>query len=403
MMKIKSDPTLVNDVRKYGNFDPNACFQCGSCTVTCDLTSDSASFPRRTMRYILFGLRDKLLGSLEPWLCYYCGDCSTSCPRETEPGEAMMTLRRYLTGQYDWTGISAKLYQTKAWQIAALLISGALMALLIALFHGPIVTDRVELNSFAPAELVHKFDITIASLVLIILFSNAFRMYWLTMHQGSSFRILDIIRGFIKDGFGYTFQNGEKVRIPLFLFLSEAKTLIVHGVSQKLFLSCKNKSRWIKHFLLVTGYVIMFALVVVFLEWFQTDDIYPLYHPQRWVGYYAAAVLIYFTGEIILGRIRKREQIHKFSDLTDWMFPILLLLMAVTGIVVHIFRYLGFPLTTYYIYAFHLIIAFSWLVVIVPFGKWTHLMYRILAVYYQAVKEKAVLRQVPEKAILERV
>jgi len=315
----------------------------------------------------------------------------------------MMTLRRYLTGQYDWTGFSAKLYQSKAWQIAALLISGAFMALLIALFHGPIVTDRVELNSFAPAELVHKFDITIASLVLIILFSNAFRMYWLTMHSGSSFRIPDIIRGFIKDGFGYTFQNGEKVRIPLLLFLAEAKTLIVHGVTQKLFLSCKNKSRWIKHFLLVTGYVIMFALVVIFLEWFQTDEIYPFYHPQRWVGYYAAAVLIYFTGEIIVGRIRKREQIHKFSDLTDWMFPILLLLMAVTGIAVHLFRYLGFPLATYYTYALHLIIAFLWLVVIVPFGKWTHLLFRLLAVYYQAVREKALQQQVPEEAILERI
>jgi len=399
MMKIKSDPTLLAEVRKYGQFDTNACYQCGSCTVSCDLTSDSASFPRRTMRYILFGLKDKLLSGLEPWLCYYCGDCSTACPRETEPGEAMMTLRRYLTGQYDWTGLSAKLYKSKVWQIATLLVSGAFMALLIALFHGTIVTDRVELNTFAPAELVHKFDITVASLVLLILFFNAFRMYWLTMHLGSSFRIPDIIRGFIKDGFGFTMQNGEKVRIPFFLFLKEAKTLIVHGATQKLFLSCKNKSRWIKHFLLVTGYMIMFALVVVFLEWFQTDKIFPIYHPQRWIGYYAAAVLIIFTVEILIGRIRKREQIHKFSDLVDWMFPFLLLLMAVTGIAVHIFRYLGYPLATYYTYVVHLIIAFVWLVVIVPFGKWTHLVYRLLAIYYQAVKERALQQQVPKEAI----
>ncbi len=402
MIKNKSDPTLLAEVRKYGKFDTNACYQCGSCTVSCDLAKNSISFPRRIMQYILFGLKDKLLSSLEPWLCYYCGDCSTACPRETEPGEAMMTLRRFLTAQYDWTGFSAKIYKSKVWQIAAFLVSGAFMALLIALFHGPMVKDRVELNTFAPAHMVHLFDITVASLVLFILFFNAFRMYWLTMHPGTSFRIPDIVRGFIKDGFGFTMHNGEKVRIPLLVFLTEAKTLVVHIATQKLFLSCKNKSRWIKHFLLVAGYLIMFALVVVFLEWFQTDNIYAFYHPQRWVGYFAAAVLIYFTGEIVIGRIRKREQIHKFSDLTDWMFPILLFLMSVTGITVHIFRYLGFPMATYYSYVVHLIIAFLWLVVVVPFSKWTHLLYRSLAVYYQTVKDKALQKQqVPEEAVLE--
>jgi len=393
MMKIKSDPTLLAEVRKYGNFDTNACYQCGSCTVVCNLANDFASFPRRTIRYILFGLKKLLLGSLDPWLCYYCGDCSTTCPRETEPGEAMMTLRRYLTAQYDWTGLSAKLYKSKAWLIGTLLASGAFMTLLIAFFHGPIVTDRVELNTFAPVQMVHLFDITVASLVMLILFFNMFRMYWFTMHQSSSISPLKVIRGFVQDGPGFTMHQGRKVKIPFRLFITEAWILIWNFITQKKFLSCPNKSRWIKHFLLVTGYVIMFSLVVIFLEWFQTDSIYPIYHPQRWVGYYGAAVLIFFTGEIIIGRIRKREEIHKFSDLTDWMFPILLFLMALTGIAVHIFRYLGLPLATYYLYAVHLIIAFLWLVVIVPFSKWTHLLYRSLAVYYQSVKEKAVQKQ----------
>ncbi|MCK4930892.1 MAG: 4Fe-4S dicluster domain-containing protein [Candidatus Aminicenantes bacterium] len=406
MKKIKSDPTLLNEVRKYGHFDTNACYQCGSCTVVCDLAKNSVSFPRRMFQSVLFGLKDLVRGGLEPWICYYCGDCSTACPRETEPGEAMMTLRRYLIAQYDWTGLSAKLYKSKAWQIAAYVVSGAFMALLIALFHGPLITERVELNTFAPAHTVHMFDVTVAALVLLILFFNAFRMYWFTMHPGAGIGIPDVIRGFIKDGVGYTIHNGEKVRIPLLVFLTEAKTLVVNFATQKLFLSCKkNTGRWIKHFLLVIGYLIMFSLVVVFLEWFQTDNIYPVYHPQRWVGYIAAAALIYLTGEIIVGRIKKREQIHRFSDLTDWMFPILLFLMSVTGIIVHIFRYLGLPLATYYSYTIHLIIAFLWLVVVVPFSKWTHLLYRSLAIYYQSVKDKALeqQQQMPEEAVLENV
>ncbi len=85
------------------------------------------------------------------------------------------------------------------------------------------------------------------------------------------------------------------------------------------------------------------------------------------------------------------------------MFPVLLLLTTVTGILVHIFRYMGLPLATYYMYAVHLIIAVARLVVEVPFGKWAHMLYRPLAVYLQAVKERALQKQAPEGVVLENV
>ncbi len=402
MEKIKSDPTLLDEVRKYGDFDTNACYQCGSCTVVCDLAKNSVSFPRRMLQSVLFGLKGVVKGSLEPWICYYCGDCSTSCPRETEPGEAMMTLRRYLTSLYDWTGLSTKMYKSKVWELGALFAVGVFMSLLIWFLHGPLVTERVELNTFAPAHMVHTFDLLLFVFLAFFLFTNSFRMYWFSMHQGRSANIFNVIRGFKEDGFGYTEHQGEKVKIPLRVYLAEAQTLIVHFFTQKLFLSCKkNTGRWLKHFLLVSGYLLMLLLVVVFLLWFQTDNIYPITHPQRWLGYYATIVLLYCTIEIIIGRIKKREQIHKFSDFSDWMFPVLLLLTTVSGILVHIFRYMGLPLATYYTYAAHLVIAVAMLVIEVPFGKWAHLVYRPLAVYLQAVKDRAVRQEVPAEAVLE--
>ena len=402
MKKIKSDPNLLKEVRKYGHFNPNACYQCGSCTVVCDLAKNSVSFPRRMLQSVLFGLKGLVRGSMEPWICYYCGDCSTTCPRETEPGEAMMTLRRYLTAQYDWTGLSGKMYRSKFWEFGALFAVGIFMAFLIWMFHGPLVTERVELNTFAPVHTVHYFDLALFVALAFFLFTNAFRMYWFTMHEGKSVNIFKIFKGFKEDGFGYTEHQGERVKIPLRIFLIEAKTLIVHFFTQKLFLSCKeNKGRWFKHFLLVSGYVLMLFLVVVLLLWFQTDNIYPITHPQRWLGYYATVVLLYCTVEILIGRFKKREQIHKFSDLSDWMFPILLFLTTVTGILVHIFRYMGLPLATYYTYAVHLVIAVAMLVIEVPFGKWAHLAYRPLAIYFNAVKERAVKQEVPAEAVME--
>jgi hypothetical protein len=79
--------------------------------------------------------------------------------------------------------------------------------------------------------------------------------------------------------------------------------------------------------------------------------------------------------------------------LSDWLFPILLLLTAVTGIAVHIFRYNEMPLPTYYTYAIHMAVAVPMLVVEVPFGKWSHLVYRPLAVYFQSIKDKAIQLQ----------
>jgi quinone-modifying oxidoreductase subunit QmoC len=354
------------------------------------------------LQSVLFGLKDLVRGGLEPWICYYCGDCSTTCPRETEPGEAMMTLRRYLTAQYDWTGLSAKLYKSKLWEIGAFLAVGVFMSALIWFFHGPLVTERVELNTFADPHMVHTFDLLLFVVLFFFLFTNSFRMYWFNMHPGKGANVFDVLKGFKEDGFGVIEHQGEKVKIPLTAFLAEAKTMIVHFATQKLFLSCKkNSGRWFKHLLLVSGYVLMLVLVVVFLLWFQTDNIYPITHPQRWLGYYATIVLLYCTIEIIIGRIKKREQLHKFSDFSDWMFPILLFLTTVTGILVHIFRYMGLPLATYYMYAIHLVVAVAMLAIEVPFGKWAHLMYRPLAVYLQAVKERAVKQEVPAQAVLE--
>jgi quinone-modifying oxidoreductase subunit QmoC len=404
MMKTKSDPKLLSEIREYGHFDTSACYQCGSCTVVCDLAKDSASFPRKMLQYGLFGLRKLLRGSIEPWICYYCGDCATTCPRETEPGEAMMTLRRWLTAQYDWTGLSAKMYKSKLWELGALFAVGAFMTFLIFMFHGPLVTERVELNTFAPVHTVHMFDLAMFVVLAFFLFTNAFRMYWFTMHSDKNVGIFDVVKGFRQDGFGFVEHNGEKVKIPLSMFLAEIKTIIVNFATQKMFLSCKkNTWRWLLHFLLVSGYVIMLLLVVAFLLWFQTDNIYPITHPQRWLGYYATIVLLFCTIEIIVSRFKKREQIHKFSDFSDWMFPVLLFLTTVTGILVHIFRYLGLPLATYYTYAVHLVIAVAMLVIEVPFGKWAHLLYRPLAVFFQKVRERALQQkqQVPEEAVLE--
>jgi ferredoxin len=367
----------LTELKEYGEINVEACFNCGNCTAVCPLTSDEHPFPRKSIRLLQLGLKDQLLADADPWLCYYCGDCSTTCPRGAEPAEAMMTLRRWLTAQYDRSKHGAKMYTSgkAAWAaiaryslvpVALLVVFHVLTALGVSGF-GRIVTDRVELNSFAPVWWVWAFVLVDFAILGGRLFANISRMHNLVMESAN---------------------HGAK--IPLRTYLQEWKALAVNFTTQKRWLDCgEDRSRWFKHLLLVSGYVTMLILIVGLLWWFQTDKIFPLWHPQRWLGYYATIVLLYTSGEALVGRIRKREQIHRFSQHTDWLFPAFLFTGALTGILVHIFRYAGWPWPTYIMYTVHLMAMVAMLDTEVGIGKWTHLLYRPLAIYFEAVKERA--------------
>lgn len=371
-----ADPNLVKEVRKYGKFDTNACLSCGGCTLTCTLSSNETSFSlHRCFQFVRAGLRERLLNDLGPWLCYYCGDCSVSCPRKADPGETMMTLRRYLTAQYDWTGLASKIYKSKLWEIGSLLTVGVIVLFLIIFYH--LVIEKMTFSGFGTNSMgmEHMFDIityfTIAVFLIpfFLLCTNAVRMYWLTIHRNS------------------------QIKVPFSLYLTEFKTLLLHIFIQKKFNECTERNRWLKHFLIASSTFLMCIIVFFFLKWFQTDNIYPLYHPQRWLGYLITIAMLYGTGEILIGRIRKKEELHKFSENSDIVFPLLLFLTAFSGILSHIFRYLGIELAVHYTYAIHIMITVPMLIIEIPFGKWSHGLYRALAIYFYRIKEKAFVLQ----------
>ncbi|MEZ4516142.1 MAG: hypothetical protein R3C44_04640 [Chloroflexota bacterium] len=232
-----------------------------------------------------------------------------------------------------------------------------------------IVTDSVQLNTFAPVMLVW---------VLVLLHGG---YLFLRMIRG----IQEMSRRVLAD----TLKQGP---IPARVYIEELRTFVVHFATQKRWRACdeeKSHSRWLKHFLLVTGYVTMLVLILGMLWWFQTDNIYPIYHPQRWLGYYATIVLIVTSVDALYGRYRKDEQLHRFSQLTDWIFPAFILIGAVTGIMVHAFRYAGWPWPTYGTYVVHVMAMIAMLDTEVGVGQWAHLFYRPLALYLESVKQRA--------------
>jgi len=389
-MSYRVNAALADELVEFGGGTVNKCFNCGNCTAVCALSKGDTVFPRKIIRYLQLGLEKRLEESPEPWLCYYCGGCSDTCPREAHPGELMMATRRWLTSRYDWTGLSKRLYLSTAWEIVLL---GIVALVVLGLFTIPgmlgipfgfqaiqgAALEHVRLDVFAPKSIVHYGDLVLAALLALFLGINTLRMV------------------------SFVMRGQEGLKIPISLWFTKLRDFVVHGLTQKRWLECDNdtKLRWLQHFLLVTGYATMFLLVVALLPWFQRDT--SQFHISAIFGYYGTVMLLALTVLAIRSRLRKSEQIHKFSHFTDWMFLALLFLTALSGIVLHLFRLLDLPWPTYVMYAVHLMIAVPMLAIEVPFGKWAHLLFRPAAKYVTAVVEEARAREVQPSAAAVRV
>lgn len=283
----------------------------------------------------------------------------------------MQTLRRFLCVQYDWTGIASKLLQSKAWYLGSLFSVALIVLFLIVGYHlwyvgmaaKDFTTTAFGLDHMFP--LMTYYTLTVMLLPLLLLFSRVFRIWRLTM-------------------------GGEtQARAPLSVYVIEAWTYVYQSVTHSFMRKCPERGRWLGHWMLALGVVMMLSIKVFALRWFQTDNLYPIYHPQRWLGYLATGLILYGLGDIFVGRLRAQKEIYKESTFQDLIFPVLLVLTVLSGLSAHIFRYAGFALTCHYLYALHIIIATPMLLVEMSFGKWSHMVYRPLALYFLAVREKA--------------
>ena len=385
---VRVDASLLAEVRRYGKFD-SSCFNCGGCSVACDLAAGEVTFPRKPIHHVVVGLRETVVEGLESWLCHDCGDCTVTCPRQADPAESMRTLRRFLTGQYDWTGLSSRILSSRAWHFGSLMAVGALVFALVLLYHlswvklpaGEFATTAMGMEHMFPK--IVYFTWIVYALPALILIAHAWRMYRFTM-----------------GGAHLTLRH----------FLAEARTMVVHMVTHRQMRHCPSEARgapvvgwwlyagsaeavprrWLKHWLMALGTVMMVVLTVAFLRWFQTDGVFPLYHPQRWLGYVATVFILWGTTDVLWRRLRARaDGAPKRGALT---LPLLLWLTAVSGIAVHVLRLLGLALAAHYAYAAHLMICVPMVVVEVPFGEWAHMIDRPLALYFQAVRERARAR-----------
>jgi ferredoxin len=344
----KINPGFGEELKKYGAVDFNACYNCGNCTAVCSLSDEENSFPREMVRFSVLGLEDEIKSSLKPWLCYYCGECTVDCPRTAYPGELMMSLRRWLTSAYDWTGLSGLLYKSLPLSIIAFIIT-ALGAIAFSVY------EKFDLQPIM--KYGHYFEMAAIILVFgIILLPNIIRMWWFTVLK-------------------------PKTKVPFKNYFTGLWELTVHMFTQKRTLGCDdNQLRWFEHFLLVIGYLgLLFTTVV--LDWFSSNSLFVII-----LGYLLSITVFLITVIFVTERIKKKKEQNKFSQPSDWLFVIWLLLMGISAFIVRLFIDAGSLEKNIWVYIVHLTILCQWALVIVPFGKWTHFLYRSFAMYFSKIK-----------------
>jgi len=368
-MAIRVNPRLISDLERYGAEDVQKCYHCGNCSAVCTHVEEGFVFPRRPMRFLQMGLEKRIESSLEPWLCYYCGQCSEQCPRGAEPGETMMSLRRWLTSRYDFTGISSLFYRSWKAEIAVILLVAALTAggfLYYGFTRGNInVYDGPD--AFLPSATVHIFDWVMAAVLVILLGISALRMWW------------------------FTTGSNQKIRPSLLDYVENIYTIPLQFFTQKRYALCESKRPWLIHLALMLSYLTMLVLIMFFLETMQAG-------PEiRWVahgfGYVASIGLLATVIYAVYGRLKKTEIHLKHTHESDWIFLVMLLVVTATGILQHLLHRSGTAVAANIAYVVHLAFVVPMLTLEVPFSKWAHLAYRPLGMYLARVHGTALARK----------
>ena len=375
-MALRSDPQLLYELKKYGGVNIENCFNCGNCTAICPLSSDGNMFPRRIIRYAQLGLRDKLLSSKELWMCYACGECTETCPRQAEPGEFMATARRYAIANYDRSGLAKLLLGSPLWSFLVMVGLAAIIALFLFSGHGEMARDSMRIFDFIPAPLIHDLGVAVMGVVFVAGLAG----------------IIQMVRKLAR---ATGFEAG--IRLNRLGAIWEAHTEVV---SQKRYRQgCETPEeqpkwylrKWFLHASMMYGFMGLFAATILdysldLLGLKPTGTPVPLWYPIRLLGSLAGLLLVYGVTVMIVRRLRQRDASTKRSDFTDWSFLGMMWGAAITGFLLEASLYLPDPpIWGYWMVLVHVVLAME-LVLLAPFTKFAHVVYRTVALYFSALK-----------------
>jgi len=382
-MTKRVDSDLLYELKAYGAAGAEKCINCGNCTAICSMTtSENDRFPRQIVRLAQLGLKDEILGSKEIWMCFNCGQCSETCPQQAEPANFMGAARQYAISNYSPFKIGELFGKRPVW---GSLIVIALVSFFMLFFYSErqvMDVNSLRLFGFITRDLIH-----ITGLIVMIVIALISLITIATM----------ISKIFKQNGLGFSsFFKGSNLNV----WRAFWEAVFVQSLGQKRYREeCESQdkprhwffSKWFVHAATMWGFLgLLLATVLNFLLDIlgvkATGTFVPIWYPTRLIGTLSGLLFIYGVSVLLYKRIRSVDKSHSFSRPSDWIFLILLLLSGLSGFLIEIAIYLpGAPLWGYWVFLFHMSVSIV-LILLLPFTKFAHALYRIVALYIQALK-----------------
>jgi quinone-modifying oxidoreductase subunit QmoC len=383
---ISSDVDFIRHLKKHGGDTMKKCFQCATCAVACQLSPKEYAMPRKEMINSTWGLKDRLMADPDIWLCHGCMDCSQLCPRGAKPADLMGAIRSYIYKNYSTPKFMGKALSEPKHLFLLFLVPVVLIAGLALITNA--LVHNLDMALFTVREGVIKYEDFIHKLSIEALFIPGNVLIFFLAGIGLVRYWKDLKKNYAQK--------------PVKSFWRSAFEVAVNFISHRKFENCPtNSNRHYGHMYAFYGFIglmIATGLVVVgevyhygqmyhlgFLTAVSFYLPYPmgLLHPVKIFGLLSGAFLIIGLLLFLIKRLKQQERESK-NTYNDWLFLLVILGVAVTGILLVALR-MTVPQNLVWIaytnYFIHLVLVF-FLLWYMPFSKFAHMPYRFLGLTF---------------------
>jgi len=373
---LKPDRRFVEEITRSGGKDVKKCFQCGTCSVVCELAPDGDPFPRKEMIWSQWGLKDRLVADPDIWLCHRCQECSIRCPRGARPADVLAAIRQQSVIHYAVPRFLGRWINQPKYLPILIFIP----AVLLGLAHVAIkpIENALGISKDMGGEIVfasttmfphwflNSFFTFFSVLALLAVMAGVVR-FWRAMKAADA-------------------QDGNVIPVKSLgqSIVSTLKSIMTHDD----FPVCETKPlQSLSHFGVFYGFIALFvvAIWVVTLRYnplIQGDFIYPLsfWSPWKILANVGGVALVGGCLLMIQDRLKDGED-GGHSTFFDWTFIGTLLAVTVTGLATEMLHYARVEPLRYIVYYVHLVFVFM-LLIYLPYSKFAHMFYRATAMVY---------------------